>query len=140
MKILLKLILSLFLFFWFITWFVYWGFSDFFTDESVDNPYKDKWYNLSWWLKEVKDTVDLIETDRRFSEYIQDVVKYLLGFVTVIAIIYMIYWWFTMMISAWDEEKVKKTKNIIIYVIIWIFVIWIANSIVLWLFEVFEKS
>ncbi|PIE85481.1 hypothetical protein CSA08_01845 [Candidatus Gracilibacteria bacterium] len=140
MKILLKLILSLFLFFGFITGFVYGGFSDFFTDESVDNPYKDKGYNLSGGLKEVKDTVDLIETDRRFSEYIQDVVKYLLGFVTVIAIIYMIYGGFTMMISAGDEEKVKKTKNIIIYVIIGIFVIWIANSIVLWLFEVFEKS
>lgn len=110
------------------------------TSNNLDNPYKGQWYDLDKWLKEVKNTVTWIETNRSFSDYIQDVVVYLLGFVTIIAIIYMIYWGIILMTSAWDEEKVKKTKSIITYVIIWIFVIWLAYSLVAWIFGVFINA
>lgn len=138
MKILLRLIIALSLMF--LTSVTSSAWDPFSNNTNSDNPYTGQWYNLDAWLDEVKGTVDWIETNRFFSEYIQDVVVYLLGFVTIIAIIYMIYWGIIMMTSAWDEEKVKKTKSIITYVIIWICVIWLAYSIVAWLFDVFTNA
>lgn len=117
-----------------------WFFDDLFSWSWPRNPYWNNWYDLASWTNEVKNTVIGIETNRKFSEYVQDIVIYLLSFVSIIAVIYMIYWGFIMMISAWDEEKLKKTKNIIIYVIVWMTIMWLAYSIVLWLFDVFGNA
>jgi Type IV secretion system pilin len=62
--------------------------------------------------------------------YVQDVVKYLLGFITIIAIVYVIYAGFQLMIGAGDEEKSKKAKNTILYVIVGIVIMWLAYTIV----------
>ncbi len=86
--------------------------------------------NLETWIKEVKDNANWIVTDRKFSEYIQDVVRYLLTFVSLVWVIYIIYAWFRILTSAWDEETLKKQKNTVIYVIIWIILMWIAYPIV----------
>jgi len=81
-----------------------------------------------------KDAINDIETERSFSEYIQDLVSYVLTFVTILAVIYIIYAWFRLMVDPSDDsEKVKKTKNIILYVIVWIIIIWLAWPITLWL-------
>ena len=41
-----------------------------------------------------------------------------MGFISVIAVIYIIYAGFQLMIGAGDEEKMKKTRSIIVYVIL----------------------
>lgn len=59
-----------------------------------------------------------------------DVVLYFLGFVTLVAVIYVIYAGFQLMIGGGDEEKVKKARQIITYVIIGIILMWAAYWII----------
>lgn len=61
-------------------------------------------------------------------------------FVTIIAVIYIIYAGFQIMIWGGEEEKVKNGKNIIKYVIIGIVVMWLAYSIVAWILKVLRLS
>jgi type IV secretory pathway VirB2 component (pilin) len=69
-------------------------------------------------------------TNKPLSAFIQDIVKYFLGFVTLIAVIYIIYAGFQLMTGGADEEKVKKARQIITYVIAGIVLMWVAYWIV----------
>ena len=44
------------------------------------------------------------------------------------------------MIGAGDEEKTKKTKNIILYVCIGIVIMWLAYSIVAFVMKTLDKT
>lgn len=117
----------------------------FFDPDEPDIPYcwdnSDAGCWLEDWIKEVKKTIDpVVETDRKLSEYAQDIVVYLLWFLTLISILYIIYAWFNILIWAWDEEKMKKSKTTIIYVIIWLLVIWLAWPITEFFIRVFTSS
>lgn len=81
----------------------------------------------------VKDGINDIEKDRRFSVWIQDVVKYLLTFISIIAVIYVIYAWFKVLTSAGNDDEVKKSKTTITSVLIWMVIIWLAYAIVTWI-------
>lgn len=50
-------------------------------------------------------------------------IKYINGFIWVVVVIMIIYAWFLIMSWSWDESKIKKGKNIIMYSVIWIFVL-----------------
>ena len=114
----------------------YAGFFEEFFDATPKIQYCKDWECwINKWTESVK-WVNWIVTDRKFSQYVQDVIKYILTFVFIIAVIYIIYAWFNLLISAWDESKAKNSKSIIIYVIIWIVIIYLAYSIVLWIMNV----
>lgn len=89
--------------------------------------------SLEKWTQIVKNWINDIEKNRQASVYIQDVVKYLLTFITIIAVIYIIYAWFKVLTSAWNDDEVKKSKTTIVSVLIWIVIIWLAYSIVRWI-------
>jgi Type IV secretion system pilin len=55
-----------------------------------------------------------------------------MSFLSIIAVIYIIYAGFQMMTGGADEEKTKKTKAIITQVIIGIIIMWLAYPIVKW--------
>jgi len=84
---------------------------------------------LENWVKAIKN-IDGIESTRTASVYIQDIVKYILTFLTLIATIIIIYAWFNLLTWVGDEEKAKKTKSIIIYAIIWLLIIFAAGPII----------
>jgi len=77
-----------------------------------------------------------LETSRSASEYIQDIVRYLLTFVTLIAVLYIIYAGFQILIWWGDEEKLKSSKQMILYVILGIIVMWLAWPITLFILNV----
>lgn len=56
-------------------------------------------------------------------------------FLYILAVIVVIYAGFLILTAAGDEEKVKKAKNIIIFAIIGLVVIYLAGAIVTWLIE-----
>lgn len=76
-----------------------------------------------------EDLAGQIETEASFTEYIQDVVVYLLGFTALICVLLIIYHGFRVMISGGNEETLKKAKSAIIYAFIGITLIFLAYSI-----------
>ena len=107
------------------------SFTDLFNSKSSNVIYCS-WdeCGLDSWMQAVRDWVDWIEKDRKVSTYIQDIIKYLMTFITIIAVLYIIYAWFKILTSAWEEETQKSQKKTIISVAIWIIIIWLAYSIV----------
>ena len=95
---------------------------------------------LEKWVESAKSAVGNSVTSKPISEYAQDIVKYLMQFISIIAVIYIIYGGFQVMIGWGDEEKVKKAKNIIIYVIVGILIMWLAYGIVKWTLWVINPS
>lgn len=95
---------------------------------------------LKEWIDQVKAGITEIETERTLSQYIQDIVKYLLLFVSIVAVIWIIYAGFKIMVWGAEEEKVKEGKNMIRYVLIGIVIIWLAYSIVIWLIRVLNVA
>ena len=116
------------------------AFSDLFGSSSPKVDIKCSGWdcNIKTWIEEVKGTVNWIETTRSLSVYIQDVVINLLTYISIIAVIYIIYAWFRILTWAWEEEVLKKQKSTILYVIIGIAVIWLAFPITLFIIWVFN--
>ncbi len=54
----------------------------------------------------------------------------LLGLLLFVAVIYWLWWGFNILTAAWDEEKVKKWKTILMNAVIWIVVIFMVWLIV----------
>ena len=82
---------------------------------------KDCW--LEKWTELVKESVEWIATEWTATDKIQEIVVYLLSFLSIVAVLYIIYAWFRIMTSSWDDDVVKNQKKTIMYVIIWILVI-----------------
>ncbi len=89
--------------------------------------------NINTGTELVKNTVHWIETERWISEYIQDIIVNILTYISIIAVVYIIYAWFRILTWAWDEENLKKQKSTILYVAIWIIIIWLAYPITLFI-------
>lgn len=95
---------------------------------------------LDNWTKAVKVWLTWIEKNRTATEYILDLVRYLITFVSLIAVLYIIYAWFRVLTWWWDEEATKKAKKTVVWVLIWIVLMWLAYSIVLWIVQVVTSS
>lgn len=103
-----------------------------FDDEAKKPIYLcDSWdCGLEKWADLVRDSgIEGIVIDWTASDQIQKIIVYLLRFITLIAVIYIIYAWFRILTSSWEDEVIKSQKKTIIYVIVWIVVIWFAWTI-----------
>ena len=108
---------------------------------------RNTFYSLAWvgllWLNKVTNAVnyglDKVRQDTWSTETadqaIQTLIARLLMFLWVIAVWFIIYAGFLILTAGWDEEKVKKGKTIMIQAVIWIIVIFLAYSIVNWIFS-----
>ncbi len=88
----------------------------------------------------VKDWVNGIEKDKTTSEYVQSVITYLIWFISLIAVIYIIYAGFRILTSDGQDETIDKSKKTILYVMIGIAVIWISYPLTLFIFSVLNGS
>jgi hypothetical protein len=73
---------------------------------------------------------NLVWTKWGLAEILQTTVQYFLSFVTFIAVGYGIYGGFLYLTSGWEEEKTKKAKAIFKQVAIGLIVIFLAYSVV----------
>ena len=64
---------------------------------------------------------------------IQSWVAVITNLLYIIAVIVILWAGFQILTAAWDEEKTKKWKTIIIQAVIWLLVIFIASSIITWI-------
>jgi len=114
----------------------------------MNNVVKNGFYATAWlvlvWLNNVVNAIDfdknwnaeqsdLAWTSKPLNEVIADWMAYLVWFLYLIAIIMMIYGGFNILTAAWDEEKVKKGKTILMQAVGWLIVVFIANSVITWL-------
>ena len=127
MKILVSFFLFLGIFFWGVssTYASFWD--SFISDGAPDIRYCDNGEcGLTEGIEVIEGALNDIETDRTLSEYVQDVIIYVLTFISIIAVLYIIYAGFMILIGNGDEEKMKNSKQTIIYVAIGITLIWLA--------------
>lgn len=54
---------------------------------------------------------------------IMQIINWVNWFIWIITVLLIIYAWFNILFSAWDEEKVKKAKNTLLYIGIWLFLL-----------------
>lgn len=86
---------------------------------------------LDKWIEQLAETdMPWIVKDWKASEYIQKIIIYVLWFLKIVAVILVIYAGFNILTSAWDEEKAKNSKKIIIFTIIWLLIIYLAWPII----------
>lgn len=145
MKLFAKILSVIFIlwiwFFW--TWVQAWFLKDLISSGNPSVPYcqwddEDK-CSIEWWVRETE-KISSVVTDQKASQYIQNVIAYLLTFTAIIAVLYIIYAGFNLLTWNWDEEKVKKSKNIIIYVILGIITIFLAYAIITFIFDVLDTA
>lgn len=93
---------------------------------------------LDKWVDAIKN-VGVVETAKTASQYIQDIVIFLLWFLMLIAVLIIIYSWLVLLTWVWDEEKAKKTKQIILYTIGWLIIIFLAYPLTEFVFRVLNS-
>lgn len=81
-----------------------------------------------------------LRSDVGAVDMIQNIVWYILSFVSLIAVLYIIYAGFQILTWNWEEEKLKKSKQTILYVILGIVVIWLAWPITIFVIGVLNNS
>jgi len=62
---------------------------------------------------------DLQWSSKTADNVIENWVEYIIWFLYLVAFIMMVYWAFNILTAAWDEEKVKKWKTILIQAVAW---------------------
>lgn len=138
MKKILLFILSFFLLFSF--WYVS---ADIFEEKETDIPYcdTDDECGLEQWINEVKNSwIDWVVTEGLASDYLQNIVVYVLWFLAIVWVILIIYSWFRLLVSAWNEEQMTNSKKIILYVVIWIVIIFLAWPITNFIIDVVTQE
>ena len=63
-----------------------------------------------------------------------DIINWTNGFVWIAVVIMIIYAWFQIIFSNWEDEKIKKAKKSLLYIIIWIIIL-MTNFIILTFFS-----
>lgn len=118
-----------------------WVTADWFGNSTPDVYLNQDWsYGLKEWVLETEAVLWNVVTDRTFAQYVVDVVKYLLTFLALVGVLIIIYAGFTILVSWWDEEKLKTGRRMIFYAVIGIIIIFFAAPIVFWIEEVFNKA
>ena len=96
--------------------------------------------SIEEWTRVIKENIKDIEKTQKASVFIQNIVAYLLMFLWLIGVLYVIYAWFNILLSAWEESKLKTEKQRIVFVIIGLIVIFLAYSITFTILKVLNDS
>lgn len=81
----------------------------------------------------VDNNIDALVKNQSFSQYVQSVVAYLLGFLGIVGVLYIIYAGVRILTSAGDDEAVSESRKTILYVAIGLVVIFLAYPIVIFI-------
>lgn len=137
-KILLSFLVILFSF----------SFSSVYSNNIFDNdratiPYceNDEDCGLVEWINQIKNSdLDWVVKEGKASIYIQKIVVYLLWFLSIVWVLIIIYSWFRLLVSWWNEEQMTNSKKIITYVVIWFVIIFVAGPLIVFIVDVLTQS
>lgn len=92
-----------------------------------------------FWIIEVSNSNCVIKENLSWSvKVLADVINWANSFIWIIVIILIIYAWVQVIFSLWNEDALKKAKNIILYIILWIILLFI-NYLILTFFIIPES-
>lgn len=97
----------------------------------VDTIYWKVW--CVWWNSIYCSETVNYENLSWFASMIVSIITWMNSFVWIIIIVMIIYAWVLVLTSAWEEEKLKKAKNIIIYIAIGLLIL-VMNYLILTFF------
>lgn len=93
---------------------------------------------INTWLNKIDTNIRW--TDDSVDIAAQKLITNFIIFLSIIAVIYALYWWFLILTAWWKEDNVKKWRTIIVQALIGLVVIWLANSIITWLINAILKT
>ena len=120
-------------------------------DEAASNGKKTIWYALIWFLIVIlarqiieafygRVSCDLLWGNCGFTQDISSgvqiiisIINWLNWFVAIVVVIMILYTWARILLSAWDEDTLKKSKSSLVYIAIWLFILF-ANFLILTIF------
>jgi len=125
--IMIKKILLLITFFFFVA---------FASINYVNASCSYNWWNIAWSIDSCLKNTELVDASGDttiewwFKDKFIDWTKTLAWFLWLIAVWAIVLWGFMMAISWWEEEKIKKAKDMVKWAIIWFFWIMVAWSLI----------
>lgn len=107
------------------------------TYNSTNSSSKAPAINCVWlpWCEDAeKNKPTPANLDRKnWQKWIWNIISELIKYVSVVAVISLMFSWVLYMTSGWEEEKTKKAKNWIIWSLVWVFLSisawWIINML-----------
>ncbi len=93
--------------------------------------------SVAWFNIEITSCIWEAQLDTLAGTFMQ-IINWANWFIWIITLLLIIYAWFNILFSAWDEEKIKKAKNTILYIAIWIFLL-VINYLLLTFFIIPES-
>lgn len=97
---------------------------------------------VNFWLDKVDSNLkwtEITSIDGAVND-VTNAIAYLVWFFYLIAVVLGIYAGFLIMTSAGDEERVKKWKNIFIYVLVGLIVVFLASTIISFVVRAFDSE
>ncbi len=91
-------------------------------------------WNDPFWTNKITQNLQHWWDDLIFT--VDNMLWYLIGLFYFVAVAIWIYGSFLILVSGWDEEKVKKWKNFLIYMVLWLVLVFLASIIVNWVINV----
>lgn len=96
-------------------------------------------YALNFGQDKVSDSLKWVENND-LVEVVTNIVWYIIGLLYLIALVYGLYGWFLVLTSAGEEDKMKKWRDIIVYMVAWLILIFLASTLVNWVINVISSD
>ena len=87
--------------------------------------------NVLFWVDKITPALNSWWTNLVLTT--NNILWYIIWLFYFISIIIWVIWWFLILISWGDEEKVKKGKNYILYMIYWLIIIFLLSTFITWI-------
>lgn len=79
-------------------------------------------------------------TDKGVVEFSQDIIVYLLGFISLIAVCLILWSGFRILTSGGDEKAMEDSKKTITYIALGMILMWLAYAIVSWIMSLLDQT
>jgi hypothetical protein len=63
-------------------------------------------------------------------QVIKNAINWVLGMLSLVALVLCLWWWFQIVTAAWDEWKQKKWMSVLKHAAIWLVIIWLSWFVV----------
>ena len=96
--------------------------------------------SIEAWADAIKENLDWkIQTEWSAVDYATNLTKQILSYVSLIAVLIIVFSWFRILTSAGSDDEIKKQKKVITWVFIWIILMWTSRAIVLFIMWIIWK-